>query len=366
MTTVDAALAALLDGVSPVMPSLLPLDRALGHVAASMSVSNLAEPAADMAVVDGWACRSLDLLGATSYSPAVLPAAPTWVEVSQVMPQGCDCVLQADLVDRSTPLIQAIDEVPPGYGVRRAGEDVAKGSPLTIEGRIIGPADILLARKAGLATISVRIPKVAIIDIRSDDEYDFTTLLIGDALRGLGATVSVAMTGSRDPGAVTAALKRETCDLLLLIGGTGEGHGDGTAAALATHDALIAHGIALRPGTTSAIGRVDRVPVIALPGLPDQAFGGLLALVRPVLERLSGRSRPKDMSLPLARKIASTVGLCEVVLLEMQERCWMPLAVGDFSLDAMRRADAWVAVPGTSEGYATGALVAATLLHDLS
>jgi hypothetical protein len=67
--------------------------------------------------------------------------------------------------------------------------------------------------------------------------------------------------------------------------------------------------------------------------------------------------------LPIARKIASRVGLAEIVLLAREKDNWVPLAVGDLSLEAMRLADAWLAVPGDSEGYAAGTPVAATLLR---
>jgi molybdopterin molybdotransferase len=42
----------------------------------------------------------------------------------------------------------------------------------------------------------------------------------------------------------------------------------------------------------------------------------------------------------------------------------MPLAVGEMSLDAIARADAWLAVPGASEGFAAGTPVDAYMLRD--
>jgi molybdopterin biosynthesis enzyme len=42
----------------------------------------------------------------------------------------------------------------------------------------------------------------------------------------------------------------------------------------------------------------------------------------------------------------------------------MPLATGDLSLETIARADAWLVVPGASEGYAAGAPVSAYMLRD--
>ena len=107
-----------------------------------------------------------------------------------------------------------------------------------------------------------------------------------------------------------------------------------------------------------------KIPVIALPGTPDQALAAWWTLGLPVLDRLAGLSPREPVSLPLARKIASSVGLAEIVLLEKIESRWMPLAIGDLSLDAIARADAWLAVPGGSEGFAAGTPVDGYILRD--
>ena len=83
-----------------------------------------------------------------------------------------------------------------------------------------------------------------------------------------------------------------------------------------------------------------------------------------MLDRLSGLSPRQKLTLPLARKIASSVGIAEIVLLEKIAGAWMPLAVGDISLETIARADAWLAVPGDSEGFAAGTPVDAFMLSN--
>ena len=149
-----------------------------------------------------------------------------------------------------------------------------------------------------------------------------------------------------------------------IIGGTGVGRSDAVISALAKHGEVVAHGLALRPGRTLAIGRIGDVPVLALPGAPDQALGAWWTLALAALDRLSGReSRPRQ-SRPLARKIASNVGIAEIVLLERVDESWMPLAVGDLSLAAIARSNAWLVVPGGSEGFAADTPVDAYIMRD--
>ncbi len=124
--------------------------------------------------------------------------------------------------------------------------------------------------------------------------------------------------------------------------------------------------MALQPGRTAAAGRLADTPVVALPGAPDQAFAAFLALAQPVLDRLSDLSARRDIVLPLTRWIASTVGIAEIALLKLERDAWSPLATGDFSLHTMRLADAWLVIPGGSEGYAAGTPVGAFPLRELS
>ena len=133
---------------------------------------------------------------------------------------------------------------------------------------------------------------------------------------------------------------------------------------MARRGEAIVHGIALQPGRTSAAGRIGKVPVIALPGAPDQALAAWWTLALPVLDRLSGLGPRPAATLPLARKIASSVGIAEIVLLQRNAGTWVPLAVGELSLETIAGADAYLAVPGGSEGFAAGTPVDAYMLRD--
>ena len=176
----------------------------------------------------------------------------------------------------------------------------------------------------------------------------------------MAASIAAAI----DAASISAAFDGPACDLLLSTGGSGVGRTDATVAALAARGKILAHGIALQPGRTAAVGRVGKIPVVALPGAPDQAFAAWWTLALPVLDRLCGRRPRKTLNLPLARKIASGVGIAEIVLLQRKQGAWVTLAVGDLSLDAIGRAEAWLTVPGGAEGFAAGAVVDGYMLRE--
>jgi molybdopterin molybdotransferase len=363
LTPLDVALASLLHELEPVAAIELPLAEALGCIAADMPPLK-AHPPFDVAAVDGWAFCAPDLAGASSYSPLPLGSSPVWVEAGNRMPEGCDCIVDSDLLDQTGPLVQVLGEAIPGQGVRRVGGDIAEAGSVVVSGRRVRPLDLLIARVAGLEKLNVRRPRLRVVNIPAVSATTATAQLISQSAREAGADLTFAEAGGRDGLSIATAADPDACDFLVTIGGSGVGRTDAAIAALVRRGAVMAHGIALQPGRTSAAGRIGKVPVIALSGAADQALAAWWTLVLPVLDRLSGLRQRESFTLPLARKIASAVGIAEIALLERIDGAWMPLAVGEFSLEAIARADAYLAVPGGSEGFAAGTPVDAYILRN--
>ena len=360
LTPLETALGFLLRGVEPVAPIELALAEALHCIAAEMPPLK-AHPPRDIAAADGYAFLARELVGASSYSPLPLSTSLVWVEAGDAMPQACDCVLDSDSVDLSGPMPQALAEAIPGQGVRRAGGDIAAGHVVVEPGRSVLTRDLLLSRAAGMERLSVRRPRLRIVNIHG---ASVSADMIAETARATGAETVCFTSAGRDAESIAAALDGGACDLLVIVGGSGVGRTDAAIAALEARGKLLAHGIALQPGRTSAVGCIGRTPVLILPGAPDHALAAWWTLALPVLDRLSGRRPRETLTLPLARKIASSVGVAEIILLERQQQMWAPLAVGELSLQAIARADAWLVVPGGSEGFAAGSPVDAYMLRD--
>lgn len=360
LTPLDTALAVLLRGVGPVAPVEMPLAEAVGCIAAGMPLLS-AYPARDIAAVDGWALRANDLVGASSYSPLLLTELPAWVDAGDAMPAGCDCVLDAGAVEISGPLAQALAEGVPGQGVGRAGGDTADRSSAATAGHPVDAMALLLARIADVERLSVRRPRLRIVNVPG---ATVTMQMITDLARAAGLDVIAHQASTRDAASIAEALDVSACDLLLTIGGSGVGRADAAVTALAQRGAELAHGLALQPGRTVAAGRLGEVPIVALPGSPGPALAVWLALVLPLIDKMSVRQPRRAVALPLARKIASNVGIAEIALLAEEHKMWMPLAVGEWPLHAMARADAWLLIPASDEGFAAGEPVDACLMRE--
>jgi molybdopterin biosynthesis enzyme len=361
----DVALGLLLDGVEPVEPIVVLFEDSVGCIAAEIAPLRAAHPVFNIAAADGWAMRSRDIIGASSYSPLALSAPPVWVEAGDRLPEHCDCVLDADMVEQTGTIVQVLAETVPGHGIRRAGDDIAAGRLMIPSGRQVSALDTLACRAVGLDIIPIRSPRVCIVDVMSTDGNTASSQFIREFVKAAGAQVIGVQTKGRDAADISAAVGGGSYDLLITVGGTGLGRTDAMVQALAARGVVLAHGLALQPGRTAAIANVGTTPIIAAPGATDQALAVCLLLVQPVLDLLTKRSPRQAVVRPLARKVSSSIGLAEVVLLEALDDKWMPIAAGQLWLDAIARSHAWLAVPGDSEGYAAGTAIGAYPLRDM-
>jgi molybdopterin biosynthesis enzyme len=353
LTSLDDALERLLEGLQPLPVSEQPVDKVLGRISAGL-IAPWPLPVSAVAMIDGWAVRSLDIVGASSYSPVVLTAPPVWVECGQSLPDGCDSVIEPQSLDQQGGFFQVVAEARPGQGARRAGDEIAAGAPIIKSGQMIRPLDLLIAAKLGLHSLPVQVPRLQLVDVAHEDGQSSTAQYIAYLADRAGAMVT-RTNAPRTASAIAAALDAENADLIVTVGGTGAGKTDAAVDAFQSSGVLAVHGIAMMPGRTTAIGRKGGVPVIALPGTLEDALAGWWTLVLPVLDRLTARQR-SSVARPLARKIASAPGIADVVLLAREEDAWLPLSVGELPLRALARADAWMLVPGNSEGFPAGAL----------
>jgi molybdopterin molybdotransferase len=187
--------------------------------------------------------------------------------------------------------------------------------------------------------------------------------MIRAAVERDGGVIGEYVAVERDQTAMAAALVPPGANIVLVIGGTGPGSDDHSAAALAESGELAIHGVALRPGETAGLGRsASGVPVVLLPGTPAACLWSYELFAGRAIRRLGGRSpelpyRPRELI--TARKIVSAIGMTEFCPV----RCGAgdtvePLpSFAETGLMAAVGADGFVIVSEGSEGHPEGAPV---------
>jgi len=336
--------------VSPVAAHARAVADAVGCVLAE-DVSAPAQPERAIALQDGWALHAEETQGASAYAPAFVSQAPAEIDAGQPMPEGCDCVASFDDV-RIGAQAEVLAPFAPGDGVLAAGGDHDGRAPLMQAGKRVSAVQAASLAALGIAKLHIRVLRVLIAAVKADDVLSAAAdFIVRDGQRR-GSAVETSI-------GLDQALADTNADLIVIIGGTGSGANDRSAAALTEKGRLAVHGIALSPGETSGLGFIDSRPVLLLPGRLDAAISGWLMLGRCLLDRLAGVRAPNERAdtLRLTRKIASTVGLTELVPVRRAGDKAEPLAARYWPLSAIARADGYVVIPPDSEGSSAGSAV---------
>ena len=350
LTPLDHALAHLLDGLAPVRPVRMPVGEAIGLVAAESVLAPGAVPAGAVALRDGIAVTSSDLVGASAYAPALLMTAPAVVGIGDPLPAGCDAVLPADAASSQGSFVEIGQAAYPGEGAALTGSDLGARAAIVRPGETVTATVALALAVAGVGEIALRRPVVRLPDGPSSPALDW----LADWLIGLGCAVRkdeqsetslrlrhVSGSAERKPADMLDSGEAQQSDISLLL-------------QLPSGSTPLVRGLALKPGDSTEIDlSAANQPMITLPPRFDGIVAVAHALVLPLVARLTAR-RVHRVTRPLAAKVTSTVGVTDVALLRSADRGYDPLGAGRITLSALLAADAIALIPPDSEGAAAG------------
>jgi molybdopterin molybdotransferase len=342
------------------------LQEVAGRVLAEDVTSGIDIPDRPTAVNNGYAVRAADAVGASDYSPLPLrlmsdrdPVAPgTTCRIcsGDSLPPGTDAVLPLELAEQLGSVVQAAGAVASGSGVYPKGDECQAGETLLTAGRPLRPQDVARLALAGFTEVPVRErPSVRVMLAGRYRQNADGPMLMGLIRRDGGEAQGpeIAGTGSLLEQAIAAP----GADLILVAGATGPDDGEIAPQVLASLGDLIHHGVAIRPGDTAGLGRVGRTPVVLLPGAPLACLFVYDLFVARLLRRWAGRNGPwpyAEGRMPLARKVASSIGCLELCRVRISDGRAEPLAVVDGRLRTAVEADGFILIPTQSEGYDAG------------
>jgi molybdopterin molybdotransferase len=189
-----------------------------------------------------------------------------------------------------------------GANVRPAGEDIVAGKVALSARRWLRPQDVAVAAAMGLTQLRVR-RRVRVAVFSTGDEiaepgaarratqvFDSNRFMLVAMLRRVGCVVSDL--GIRRDDSVEIAHVLETAarsnDLILSSGGVSTGEGDFVKTAVESVGTLVFWRIAMKPGRPVAMGVIDGVPFIGLPGNPVASFVTFARVARPAILALAG------------------------------------------------------------------------------
>jgi molybdopterin molybdotransferase len=322
---VDEALAAILSRFQPLEVEDRPILDALGQVLGEDLLADFDVPPLTNSAMDGYAVRATDTAGASDARPVSLrviedlpagrcaerpvePGTAIRIMTGAPLPLGADTVVQFELTGegRGEPRGTEVTVYAPagsGQNIRRAGEDLQRGSTVLSAGTLIRPPEVGILATMGRASAPVhRRPRVAILSTGDEVIEPGTPLAPGkiyDAnsytlaamvLRAGGQPVRLGIARDDVEDLVARVERLERVDLLVTSAGVSVGDYDVVKQALTRAGEVTFYQVRMRPGRPLAFGHLGGVPLLGLPGNPVASAISFELFGRPAIARMLGRA----------------------------------------------------------------------------
>jgi molybdopterin molybdotransferase len=316
LLTVDAAMQRITEEIPCVADiETVNLLEADGRVLAEDVIAPFDLPPFDNSAVDGYAVRLSDLEVAGSLpmegrnaaggpgAEALTPGTARRIFTGAVLPSGADTVfMQEDVRLDESGYVHFPAGLRRGANTRPRGEDIARDTLALPRGRRLRPQELALAAALGLRRLAVRRPiRVALLSTgdelvepgeppRLAQRYDSNRVLLAAMARRAGAEIidHGIMPDRHDVIAKALATAARDSDLILTSGGVSVGEEDHVKSAIEQVGRLVFWRLAIKPGRPVAMGTLEGVPLVGLPGNPVAAFITFVHVARPLIAALGG------------------------------------------------------------------------------
>lgn len=317
-------------------PVRVAIAEAQGLMCAEEVVTERPLPGFDQAAIDGYAVRSVDVLGigggpdsgdreepdnrdlslpvmglieAGSRTPSRLqPRQAARVQTGAPMPTLADAVLPLRWTDGGESRVRVLRGVRSGAYVRRTGDDVQPGDVAVRAGAIIGPAQVGLLAAVGRERVLVHPrPRLSVMCVGGElvdisrtpgngQVYDVNSYALAAAGRDAGAEVNRVGIVPTDPARLREVVEGQLsrAEAVVIAGAVGGAAAESVRSVLAQLGDMEVTRIAMHPGSVQGFGQLgpDGVPVFLLPANPVSALVVFEVMVRPLLRLSLGKRQP--------------------------------------------------------------------------
>lgn len=335
-------------------PVRVAIAEAQGLMCAEEVVTERPLPGFDQAAIDGYAVRSVDVLGiggadddadegegdagrdsrrprdislpvmglieAGARTPSRLqPRQAARVQTGAPMPTLADAVLPLRWTDGGDSRVKVLRGVRSGAYVRRTGDDVQPGDVAVRAGTIIGAAQVGLLAAVGRERVLIHPrPRLSVLSVGGElvdisrtpgngQVYDVNSYALAAAGRDAGAEVNRVGIVSTDPKQLREAVEGQLSrsEAIVIAGAVGGAAAEGVRAVLSQLGDMEVTRIAMHPGSVQGFGQLgpDGVPVFLLPANPVSALVVFEVMVRPLV-RLSLGKRQATRRIVSARTLS--------------------------------------------------------------
>ena len=369
---------------------------ALERTAAFDVYSKLNIPDFNRSTVDGYAVVAKDTYGAGESMPGFLEVLgqvdmgkttgfkvssgkAVYVPTGGMLPEGADAMLMieyAENLDEKT--IAAYTSVAPGDGVMLAGEDIGTDSLILTNGTRLKPSHIGVLAASGIMEIEVfKKPRIAVIstgdeiadpfgEISLGQIRDINTYILAAQAIELGAEITMKTVVSDVYDLLRSKVEEAAGenDIVIISGGSSVGTKDVTAKVIDSFGdpGVFVHGVAIKPGKPTIIGRINDTALFGLPGHPVSASIVFRVFVAYLIDQLMSRAA-HTVKVPAvcSQNIHSAPGKETYQMVELQEEEGLytakPVHGKSGAISLLTRSKGYIRIDANKEGIKKGETV---------
>ena len=356
----------------------LQLNDTVGRLTAEPIFARYSVPAVHLAAMDGIAVVSEETYGASEQQPVTLPRAAR-VNTGNVVPPEYDAVIMIEEVLIESGRYTIRRAAPPWQHIRPAGEDIGESEMALPSHHRIRPSDLGALAAYGITEVKVLTVRAGLIPTGSElvpfgtrpapgQVIESNTIMAEGILQSMGAACRRYPMVRDDPEEIRSAVRTavDENDIVIISAGSSAGTKDFTADVIAGLGEVLVHGIAIKPGKPAIIGRIDKKPVLGMPGYPLSALTVLREVITPLMRQYGLPAPPLiTMEAGITGTIHKEIGTDEFVLSTLGKvgDRWVvtPQSRGAGVQMSAVRSNAYLKIPSGTEGYEAGESVPVTL-----
>ncbi|PKM51939.1 MAG: molybdopterin molybdenumtransferase MoeA [Firmicutes bacterium HGW-Firmicutes-7] len=380
------------------------LINAVDRIIAKDYFSTVNLPQFNRSTVDGYAVICNDVMGASEAMPSFLECVSevsmgqstdlivkkgqaVYVPTGGMVPSGADGMVMIEYVqklDEQTLLIHK--PIAPGENITFIGDDLREGDLVAPKGKKITAYDVGLLAAIGKGEIQVYTkPRFAIlstgdeiIDIHETQNLGQIREINGYALCALiqqiGGEVIKKIIVKDDFNKLKAELTKtiEQADIVLISGGSSVGARDYTKQVIESFEKgeVLVHGISIKPGKPTILGKINNKLVYGLPGHPASALIIFNIFVKSYMYQILNRSLNSfNVIAAIDSNVHSSPGkeTYQMVQLMKKDNEWraIPLYGKSGMMTLLSRASGYIRISDEKEGLMKGEQVDVYLFQEV-
>ncbi|MDR2873631.1 MAG: molybdopterin molybdenumtransferase MoeA [Methanobrevibacter sp.] len=359
----------------------IPVKNSYNRIAFQDIYSEIELPLFDKAIMDGYAIKAEDSFGASGNKPKVLKCIDSigagsnsektlkngeCIEISTgaPIPKGADAVVMVEYSEKieDSNDIAIFKSLAPNINIAKKGSDIKKGELILRKGNILNPVKVGLLSAEGIENLDVfKKPKVSIIStgnellnqsekLKPGKIYDINTNLIKGAVLSSGGKVNIKGIVNDNYNKLKNMIEEsvQESDIIICSGGTSAGVGDILKKVIDELGEIIIHGISIKPGKPTLVGRIKYKLIIGLPGNPVSAILIYYILIDLNIKAMTGSSEKntiKRKQYKLAKRIHSAKGRMEYHLVEIKDNEIYPIIKDSGAIASLSFSDGYIKIP---------------------